>query len=94
MLILGSFRPLPALAIKAKMNLQALYERAIGSHKRGELAAAERLYRQLLAAAPSSFSARHMLGVLKAQQGDIAQALELLAAAVALKPDAPDALFN
>jgi tetratricopeptide (TPR) repeat protein len=76
------------------MNLQALYERAVASHKRGELAPAERLYRQLLAAAPSSFSARHMLGVLKAQQGDTAQALELLAAAVALKPHAPEALFN
>jgi tetratricopeptide (TPR) repeat protein len=76
------------------MNLQTLYERALGSHKRGELANAERLYRQLLAAAPSSFSARHMLGVLKAQQGEIPQALELLAEAVALKPDAPDALFN
>ena len=76
------------------MTLQALYEQALGSHKRGDLAAAERLYRQLLAAAPASFSARHMLGVLKAQQGDTAQALELLAIAVAQKPDAADALFN
>jgi tetratricopeptide (TPR) repeat protein len=76
------------------MGLQTLYEQALGNHKRGELAAAERLYRQVLATAPSSFSARHMLGVLKAQQGDIPEALELLAAAVTQKPDAPDALFN
>ena len=76
------------------MTLQALYEEAVGSHRRGDLAAAEGLYRQVLAAAPASFAARHMLGVLKAQQGAIPEALELLAAAVAQKPDAPDAQFN
>jgi len=51
------------------MTLQALYEEALESHRRGELAAAEQLYRKLLAAAPASFAARHMLGVLRAQQG-------------------------
>jgi tetratricopeptide (TPR) repeat protein len=79
---------------KAQMTLQALYEQALGSHKQGELAAAESLYREILVAAPGSFSARHMLGVLKAQQGDTAEALELLAAAVTQKPNAADALFN
>ena len=76
------------------MTLQALYEEALGNHRRGELAAAEQLYRELLAAAPSSFAARHMLGVLRAQQGATQEALELLAEALAQKPDAPDALFN
>jgi hypothetical protein len=51
------------------MTLQALYEEALGSHRRGELAAAEQLYRRLLAATPASFAARHMLGVLRAQHG-------------------------
>ena len=76
------------------MSLQALYEEALGSHKRGDLAAAESLYRQVLAAAPASFAARHMLGVLCAQQGAIPEALDLLATAVAQKPDAHDAQFN
>ena len=76
------------------MSLQALYEEALGSHKRGDLAAAEGLYREVLAAAPASFAARHMLGVLRAQQGDIPEALDLLAAAVAQKPGAHDAQFN
>jgi len=40
------------------MSLQALYEEALGSHKRGDLAAAENLYRQVLAAAPASFAAQ------------------------------------
>jgi tetratricopeptide (TPR) repeat protein len=76
------------------MSLQALYEEALGSHKRGDLAAAERLYREVLAAAPASFVARHMLGVLRAQAGAPEEALELLGAALAQNPDAPDALFN
>ena len=76
------------------MTLQALYEEALGNHKRGDLAAAERLYREVLTAAPTSFVARHMLGVLRAQAGAPEEALELLGAALTQKPDAPDALFN
>src|SRR5438874_7487967 len=76
------------------MSLQALYEEALGNHRRGDLAGAERLYRELLAAAPASFATRHMLGVLRAQQGATQEALELLAGALTQKPHAPDALFN
>jgi tetratricopeptide (TPR) repeat protein len=76
------------------MTLQSLYEEALGSHRRGDLAAAESLYRRLLAAAPKSFAARHMLGVLRAQQGALPEALELLEAALVQKPDAHDARFN
>ena len=76
------------------MTLKALYEEAAQHHRRGELATAEELYRRLLAAAPGSFAARHMLGVLKAQQGATDEALELLAEALAQKPDAADVLFN
>jgi tetratricopeptide (TPR) repeat protein len=76
------------------MTLQAQYEQAFAAHRRGDLEEAERLYRTVLEAAPSSFSARHMLGVLRAQSGAPAEALELIGAALALKPDAPDALFN
>jgi tetratricopeptide (TPR) repeat protein len=76
------------------MTLQAQYDRAVAAHRRGDLGEAERLYRRVLAAAPSSFAARHMLGVLRAQSGDTAEALELIGAALALKPDAPEALFN
>ena len=75
------------------MTLGSPYEQAL-AHRRGDLVEAERLYRQVLEAAPASFAARHMLGVLKAQTGATAEALELIGAALALKPDAPDALFN
>jgi len=76
------------------MTLQADYDRAVAAHRRGELGEAERLYRRLLEAAPSSAAARHMLGVLRAQSGDAQEALELIGAALALKPDAPDMHFN
>lgn len=76
------------------MTLQAQYDLAVAAHRRGELGEAERLYRRLLEAAPASVAARHMLGVLRAQSGDAEEALELIGAALALKPDAPDMLFN
>jgi len=76
------------------MGLEAQYNEAVAAHRRGDLGEAERLYRQVLEAAPSSFVTRHMLGVLRAQAGATAEALELIGSALALKPDAPDALFN
>jgi tetratricopeptide (TPR) repeat protein len=76
------------------MTLKAQYDQAVTAHQRGDLGEAERLYRSVLETAPSSFAARHMLGVLRAQSGATAEALELIAAALTLKPDAPDALFN
>ena len=76
------------------MTLQAQYDQALAAHRRGELGEAERLYRRLLEAAPSSFAARHMLGVLRAQQGATDEALALLESALALRPAAHDAHFN
>ena len=76
------------------MTLRAQYDQAVAAHRRGDLGEAERLYRQVLAAAPASFAARHMLGVLRAQSGATTEALELIGAALKLKPDAPEALFN
>jgi len=76
------------------MTLQALYEQAVGLHQRGNLPDAERLYLQVMREAPNSFGARHMLGVLRAQQGRGDEALALIGAALTLRPDAPDALLN
>jgi tetratricopeptide (TPR) repeat protein len=76
------------------MTLQALYEQAVGLHQRGNLVDAEQLYLQVMQSAPDSFGARHMLGVLRAQQGRSDEALALIGAALVLRPDAPDALLN
>ena len=51
------------------MTLQAEYDRAVAAHRRGELGEAERLYRRLLEAAPSSAAAHHMNTDYSAYEG-------------------------
>ncbi len=51
-------------------------------------------YRSILAQQPSQFDALHCLGVLKAQQGQTHEALDLLSAAVKRRPDSADALAH
>ncbi|MEA2929847.1 MAG: protein O-GlcNAc transferase, partial [Hyphomicrobiales bacterium] len=62
-------------------------------HQQGRLPEAEKLYAKILKIEPDHFDALHLLGVLKHQQGNAAEALRLIAAA--LKADAtPDAFSN
>jgi tetratricopeptide (TPR) repeat protein len=65
---------------------QELLEAAIDLHARGHLAEAEQLYCRVLLSNSRSTHARHMLGVLKAQQGLNREAYELLAPIVAKHP--------
>src|SRR6201986_3221377 len=65
---------------------QSLLEQAVHCHGQGRLAEAERLYLQVLAANPALADARHMLGVLKAQQGLNREAHDLIAPVVAANP--------
>ena len=65
---------------------------ALALHEAGRLDAAEAAYRTLLAAQPDDAEALHLLGVLHHQREQHAAALELLAQAVALKPER--ALFH
>lgn len=64
-------------------DLAALVQRAGAHHGRGELDAAEDLYRQVLGAQPGHFDALHLCGVLMQQRGRSAEALELIGAALA-----------
>lgn len=63
-----------------------LLAQALAAHRRGALAEAQRLYREILAAAPEQPDAVHLLGVVAYQQGRLAEALALLDRAVALAP--------
>jgi predicted TPR repeat methyltransferase len=74
--------------------LQAMYRRALALHAKGELDAAEALYRCILAQVPESFHAQHMLGVLVGQRGDLAQSEQLLARAVRVDPGVAAAHAN
>ncbi|HYS45139.1 MAG TPA: tetratricopeptide repeat protein, partial [Rhizomicrobium sp.] len=76
------------------MTLQAQYDQALAAHRRGDVGEAERLYRQVLEAAPGSFAACHMLGILRAQQGRNAEAAALMEAAIKANARSADALTN
>jgi tetratricopeptide (TPR) repeat protein len=72
---------------------QALDE-AVDFHRKGNLAAAEGLYLQLLKARSDHFDVLQMLGVLRYQQGRFLDALSLIGAALKTNPDFPPALLN
>ncbi len=68
------------------MELRAVFEQAMAVHRAGNLAQAEKLYRQILRADAGNFPALHMLGFLKAQQGCYEDAIALLNKAVKRNP--------
>lgn len=76
------------------MNPQSVLSQAIAFHQSGNLADAERLYLQLMAAAPREAAPPHLLGVVRAQQGRNSEALELIGKALKIRPDAPEMLSN
>ena len=76
----------PAIAAKAR--------RAIELHQQGELAQAESLYRQILAAMPNHFDSLHLLGVIRGQQNDFAAALQLFEQALRINPESASAFNN
>lgn len=65
---------------------QALLGKALDLHGQGRLPEAEALYRQAVRLNPHSTDARHMLGVLRAQQGYHQEAHDLIAPVVAANP--------
>jgi protein O-GlcNAc transferase len=67
---------------------------ALQLHRTGRLAEAEQAYRRLLAGEPNHHHALHFLGVLKAQAGDMAAAVDLIARSLALHGDNPPAEFH
>jgi protein O-GlcNAc transferase len=76
------------------MNPDGLLRQALAFHQTGNLAEAERLYLELMQAAPQDASAPHFLGVVRAQQGRNREALALMDTALKLNPDAPEILSN
>jgi len=68
------------------MDLQVLSSQALELHKAGNLPEAEKLYEGILTADPQNFAARHMLGVVRHQQGRHDEALSLIDDAIAENP--------
>jgi tetratricopeptide (TPR) repeat protein len=82
------------MAQQPRFNLPQAMQEAVALHQQGRLRDAEKLYARILKAAPDTFDALHLLGLVKAQSGHMGEAYRLMSAALKIKPDAPDALMN
>jgi protein O-GlcNAc transferase len=76
------------------MNSRTLGEEALALHRSGQFAEAERLYLAALQANPADGKALHLLGVLRAQQGRLEEALAGIQAARLYLPNDPEVLLN
>ena len=75
-------------------KLTRLFERAIESHRAGDLAGARRGYLEVLKAAPDQFDALHYLGLLEAQSGRHAEAIIRIRQALSVNPRSAQANSN
>ncbi|MGZ2744073.1 tetratricopeptide repeat protein [Burkholderia stagnalis] len=66
--------------------MDSAFDRAYAAHRAGRLADAEHGYRAALDANPTDADALHLFGVLRHQQGQHAEAADLVGRAVALRP--------
>ncbi|MXN78413.1 tetratricopeptide repeat protein [Burkholderia sp. 4701] len=66
--------------------MDSAFDRAYAAHRAGHLADAEHGYRAALDANPADADALHLFGVLRHQQGQHAEAADLVGRAVALRP--------
>lgn len=64
-----------------------MLEDLIRLQRGGNLEEAERGYRQLLAERPDDAESLHLLGIVRAQRGDLREGLQLVARATAIAPD-------
>lgn len=76
------------------MSLQDAFRHAITQHQAGNLAQAEAIYRQILAAVPAHADSWHLLGVVTHQHGQSRQAIKLIREAIRLAPQAADYYAN
>ncbi len=74
--------------------LHAWGRQAVALHQQGRLAEAEALYRRILEADGRVFPALYLLGVLRLEHGDSAEAAALLARAVAVNGNDPAAWLH
>jgi tetratricopeptide (TPR) repeat protein len=75
-------------------NIAQTLQDALSLHQQGRLREAEKLYARALKAAPNNFDALHLLGLIKAQSGQMGEAHRLMSSALRINPTAPDAIVN
>src|SRR5450755_4738314 len=84
----------PVMAQPPRFNLPQTMQDAVALHRQGRLREAEKLFARVLKAAPDTFDALHLLGTIKAQSGQMGEALRLISAALKIHPHASEALVN
>jgi len=76
------------------VEINTMLREAVAFHQRGQLARALLLYQNILSELPRHFDASHMLGVIAAQSGDPAKAVDLISKAIQIEPGNPSAYKN
>src|SRR5215470_8464808 len=74
--------------------LSEVLQRAMMSHRGGNLIEADRIYRAILRSEPGYSKVLHLLATLELQRGRYEDAVHLIDKALTLKPDHADALNN
>jgi tetratricopeptide (TPR) repeat protein len=70
-------------------QLQPTVDHAVTLHQQGKVAAAEQIYRQVIAQDPGNPDALHLLGLIAQDAGNYAAAVELMNRAIASEPGIP-----
>jgi tetratricopeptide (TPR) repeat protein len=72
-----------------ELTIAQAFEQGVGHHRTGNIQSAEAIYRKILAVDPNHADSLHLLGVIAVQVGRHDAAIELIGAAIRLKPDVP-----
>ncbi len=75
-------------------DVTALVQQGLALHRTGQLDQAVEIYQKVLTAAPDTFDALHLLGVVHLQRGDAARAAELIGQAISINARQPAAHGN
>lgn len=78
----------------AQASAEDLLREGAARHRAGDIEAAERFYRRVLALRPTDGNALNLLGVAARQRGRVTEAVALSARALATMPDSPVYLAN
>lgn len=77
-----------------RVDLNAIFNRALSAHRAGHLDAAASLYREVLTHDKRQFAPLHLLGVIEGQRGNLAEGIRQITRALRLDPKSPDAYLN
>lgn len=84
----------PVVRATPSSGVGALLQQAVGHHQAGRLTEAGAIYRDILDLDSKNYHALYFLGVIAAQTGQQAQAVDFLTRAIQLNPKAEDAHSN